>query len=327
MRRRAFIAGLGGAAGWVVVARGQQAERIRHIGVLINGKNDLDVQAWLGGLRQGLERLGWPDGRNIRVDYRFGEGNPDRYQPLAKELVAMQPDVIVAQTPPVVAAVRQETGTIPIVFVDVSDPIGPGFVVSLARPGGNLTGMLNFEASVIGKWLAMLKEIAPNLARVALLGSPKTTAFDYFQQAAAALAPSQGIEVTPQRVETATDIERVLVELARVPDSGLMFPPSAILFLHRDLIIGLAARHRLPAIYPFRVIVAAGGLMSYSPDYVFQFRQAASYIDHILRGAKPGDLPVQTPTKFETALNLKTAKGLGLTVPTGLLLAADEVIE
>jgi putative ABC transport system substrate-binding protein len=239
----------------------------------------------------------------------------------------MLPEVIVAQTPPVVTVVRREAGAIPIVFVDVSDPIGPGFVASLARPGGNLTGMLNFEASVVGKWLAMLKQIAPNLARVAMLGNPKTTAFSYFQQAAATVAPSQGIEVTPQQVETATDIERVLVELARVPDNGLMFPPDAIVFLHRDLIIGLAAQHRLPAIYPFRVFVEAGGLMSYSPDYVLEWRQAASYVDHILRGARPGDLPVQTPTKFETALNLKTAKALSLTVPTGLLVAADEVIE
>jgi putative tryptophan/tyrosine transport system substrate-binding protein len=221
----------------------------------------------------------------------------------------------------VVAAVRQETSVIPIVFVDVSDPIGPGFVASLARPGGNLTGLLTFEAGIVGKWLAMLKEIAPGLARVALVGNSKTTAFDYFLRAAMDAAPSLGIEVMPHQVETASDMERVVQTVGRISDSGLIFPPDTTTVLHRDFVIALAARHRLPAVYPFRFFVTAGGLMSYSTDFVFVYRQAASYIDRILRGAKPADIPVQAPTKFETVLNLKTAKTLGLTVPPGLLVA------
>jgi putative tryptophan/tyrosine transport system substrate-binding protein len=328
MMRREFITLIGGAAAlWPLAVRAQQGSRMPGVGVLLAETDDRGMQERLAGLRQGLERLGWSDGRNIRMVYRFCEGKADRFQPLAKELVAMQSDLIVAQTPLVVAAVRQETSVIPIVFVDVSDPIGPGFVASLARPGGNLTGLLTFEAGIVGKWLVLLKEIAPGLARVALVGNPKTTAFGYFLRAAMDAAPSLGIEMMPQEVETASDIERVVETVGRISDSGLVFPPDSTTVLHRDLVIALAARHRLPAVYPFRFFVTAGGLMSYSTDFVFVYRQAASYIDRILRGAKPADLPVQAPTKFETALNLKTAKVLGLTVPSTLLVAADEVIE
>jgi putative ABC transport system substrate-binding protein len=235
--------------------------------------------------------------------------------------------VIFAHSTPIVAALQRESRTIPIVFVSVSDPIGSGFVASLARPGGNFTGLLQYEEGISGKWLAMLKEIAPRLARAALLANPKTTAYDYFLRAAEAAAPSLAIELVPKPVETAGDIERAIESVARAPNGGLLLPPDTTTVLHRDLIIALAARHRLPAVYPFRVFVAAGGLMSYGTEQVDMFRQAASYVDRILRGAKPADLPVQAPTKFETAVNLKTAKALGLTVPPGLLVAADEVIE
>jgi putative tryptophan/tyrosine transport system substrate-binding protein len=329
LKRREFITLLGGAAAsWPLVALAQREDPIRHVAVLLAGReDDPDLRARLAGLRSGLERLGWFEGRNIRITYRFAEGRPDRFQPLAKELVAQHPELIVAQTPPVVAAVRRETSAIAIVFVDVADPFGPGFIVSLARPGSNVTGLVTIEASIAGKWLAMLKEIAPDLARVVLLGNPKTTSFDYFQRSAEALAPSLAIELVPGRIETEGDIERAIESIARVPHSGLALPPDSTTILHRDLVIGLAARLRLPAVYPFRLFVAAGGLMSYSIDFVYEYRQAASYVDRILHGANPGDIPVQTPTRFETVLNLKTAKALGVNVPPGLLVAADEVIE
>jgi len=329
LERREFIILLGGAAtAWPFAARAQQPGGMRRIGVLTGqAEDDLELQARLDGFRQGLERLGWLDGRNVRIDYRFAGGRADQFQPLARELVSLRPDVILAQSPPVVAAVQRENRTIPTVFVDVSDPIGPGFVASLARPGGNLTGMLAFEASITGKWLAMLKEIAPSLARVALVSNPKTTSFDYFQRAAEAAAPSLGIELVANQVETASNIERAVEAFARVPKGALLLPPDSTTILHRDLVIALAARHRLPAVYSFRFFVVAGGLMSYSIDFVERYRQAASYVDRILRGANPADLPVQAPTKFETVVNVKTARALGLEVPPGLLVAADEVIE
>jgi ABC-type uncharacterized transport system substrate-binding protein len=329
MRRRELITLLGGGAvAWPLAARAQQGERLRRIGVLAGqNEDDLDMQARLGGLRQGLERLGWSEGRNLRIDYRFAASHADRFQPLAKELIALQPDVILAQTPPVVAVMQRESRTIPVVFVDVSDPIGPGFVASLARPGGNLTGVISYEAGITGKWLAMLREIAPGLTRVALVGNPKTTSFNYWLQGGKETAPSLRVELLANEVETASDIERVILDLARVPNGGLLMPPDSTIILHSDLVIALAARHRLPAVYPFRFFVVAGGLMSYSIDFVEQYRRAAAYVDRILRGANPADLPVQAPTKFETVVNLKTAKALGLTVPPGLLVAADEVIE
>jgi putative tryptophan/tyrosine transport system substrate-binding protein len=327
LKRREFITLLGGAATWPLTARAQQAVRLPRIGVLMTEEDNPESWARLAGLRQGLERLGWSEGHNIQVDYRFAEGKPSRFQALAKELIALQPDVIVAQAPVSVIAVQRETRVIPTVFVDVADPIGLGFVASLARPGGNLTGLLTFEAGIIGKWLAMLKEIAPDLARVALVGDSKTGSFDYFQRAAAAAAPSLGIELVPHQVETASDLSRAIESFARVSNGGLVFFPDATLNLHRDLVTELAARHRLPAVYPFRWVVARGGLMSYTIDYVYEYRQAASYVHRILRGANAADIPVQAPTKFEMILNLKTAKALGFTVPPGLLVAADEVIE
>ena len=328
MRRREFISLLGGTAAWPLAARAQQPSVMPRIGVLVSSaEDDLDMQARVAGFRQGLERLGWSQNRNVRIDARFAAGKPDQFQIFAKELISSQPDVIFAHSTPIVAALQRESRTIPIVFVSVSDPIGSGFVASLARPGGNLTGLLQYEQGIAGKWLAMLKEIAPGLERAGLMANPKTTVYDYFLRAAQAAAPSLSIEVVPNAVESASDIDRVIESAARTPNGGLVVPPDTTTTLHRDLIIALAARHRLPAVYPFRVFVEAGGLMSYGTEQVAMFRQAALYVDRILRGAKPADLPVQAPTKFETVVNLKTAKALGVTVPPGLLVAADEVIE
>jgi len=241
----------------------------------------------------------------------------------------LHPDVILAHATVSAAALQQETRAIPIVFVNVSDPIGAGFVTSLARPGGNLTGVLHYEASIAGKWLAMLKEIAPRLARAALVGNPKVmlTGYDYFLRAAEATAPSFAIELVSSHVENAADIERAIESFARVPNGSLILPPDSTTNVHRDLVIGLAARHRLPAIYTARLFVTAGGLMSYGTDQVEMFGQTATYIDRILRGAKPAELPVQVPAKYETVINLKTAQALGFAVPPGLLVAADQVIE
>jgi putative ABC transport system substrate-binding protein len=327
MRRREFITLLGGAAAWPVSARAQQSARMRRVGVLDSGvEGDPELQTRLAGLRQGLEMYGWSEGRNIRIDYRFASANPDRYQVLAKELVALQPDVILAQSTPVTAALQRESRVIPIVFMSVSDPIGSGFVASLARPGGNLTGLLAYEEGITGKWLAMLKEVAPHLGRAALVGNPKNTPFDYFLRAAQSAAPSLAIDLVPTRVENATDMERAIESFARVPNGGLLLMPGSTIILNRVLIFTLAVRYSLPAVYYDRTFVTAGGLMSYAP-VVDRYRQAASYVDGILRGAKPADLPVQAPTKYETIINLKTAKVLGLDVPTTLLVRADEVIE
>jgi putative ABC transport system substrate-binding protein len=328
MRRREFIMLLGGAAAiWPLAARAQQSERMRRIGVLVGlAENDPEMKERIAGLRQGLEKLGWAEGRNLRIDYRFAPAGAQA-RALARELVALQPDLILTQSTPATAAMQQETRTIPIVFAGVADPIGSGFVAGLSRPGGNLTGLLQYEEGITGKWLAMLKEIAPNLTRAALVANPRTAAFDYFLQSAKAVAPSLAIDLVPTPVDSAADIERAINTFAREPNGGLVLPPDTSTVVHRNLIIALAARHRLPAVYALRVFVAAGGLMYYGIDFVDLYRQSASYVDRILRGTKPADLPVQTPTKFETVVNRKTAKALGLTVPPGLLIAADEVIE
>jgi len=328
MKRREFLGVIGGTAmAWPMVARAQQLQPMRRIGVLVGlSENDPEMKERLAGFRQGLEKLGWSEGRNVKIDYRFAPAGTQAHL-LARELVALQPDVILAQSTPATAALKSATSTIPIVFAGVADPIGSGFVASLSRPSGNLTGLLQYEEGITGKWLAMLKEIAPNLTRAALLANPRTAAFDYFLRSAKMLAPSLAIEVVPMPIENANDIERSIEDFAREPNGGLVLPPDTTTVVHRDLIITLAARRRLPAVYAIRVFVAAGGLIFYGTDFVQLYRQAASYVDLILRGAKAADLPVQLPTKFETVVNLKTGKALGLTVPQGLLIAADEVIE
>jgi putative ABC transport system substrate-binding protein len=330
MRRRDVITLLGGAAAaWPLAARAQHGERMRRVGVLVGlREDDPDTQARLMGLRVGLERLGWSEGRNIRIHYRFAPPGTQT-QALAKELVALQPDVLLSQASPATRALQEATRTIPIVFVGVADPIGSGFVASLANPGGNTTGFLLFEASITGKWLAMLKDIAPGLVRAALVINPKTAPYSkFYLNAAEAAASSLGIGLVFAPVEnTSADIERVFETFARAPNGGVVLPPDANSNFHSNLLIALAARHRLPAVYSDWLFVMAGGLMCYSTDRADQFRTAALYIDRILRGAEPSNLPVQVPTKYETVVNLKTAKALGLSVPPALLVAADEVIE
>jgi len=329
MRRREFIAFVGGAAvAWPLRVRAQQTDHMRRIGVLMNNaEDDPESNALLAGFKQGLQQLGWLEDRNIHIDTRFAADRPDSYQVLAKELVALRPAVIFAYTTPITAALQRESRTIPIVFAQVSDPVGSGLVASLARRGANLTGLLLYEKGITGKWLAMLKEIAPHVKRAALVADPKTTPYNYFVRSAEDVAGPLAIELVPSPVQGAADIERVIAAFAETPNSGLLFLPSGTTTLHRDLVIALAARYRLPSVYPFRFYVTAGGLMSYSTDLVDQSRQAASYIDRILRGANPGELPVQAPTKYVTTVNLKTAKALGLEVPPSLLVRADEVIE
>ena len=328
MRRREFIAGLGGAAAaWPLAARAQQSERLRRIGVLMGlRQDDLESKSRLAKLRQELERLGWSEGSNLHMDIRFSPAG-DQGSALAKELVALRPEVMLAHTGQAASALQGETRVIPIVFVNVSDPVGAGFVSNLARPGGNLTGLLQYEQGIIGKWLSFLKEIAPTLIRVALVADPRSPIYGYFVRNAKAAAASLALELVPTPVENDGDIERSLDTFARASDGGLLLPPDATTLTHRDLVIALAASHRLPAMYAFRAFVIAGGLMYYGTDQLDMFGRTASYIDRILRGARPADLPVQVPTKYETVLNLRTARTLGLPVPPGLLVAADEVVE
>src|SRR5262249_44104037 len=294
MRRRDFITLLGGAAAWPLAVRAQQADRIRRIAVLSPlAEDDPEMTARLAGFRQGLEKRGWAEGRNVRMDTRFApDSSADQAQVQAKELIALQPDVILAQGTPLVAALQRETRTIPIVFASVADPIGSGFVASLPRPGGNITGLMLFEASVSGKWLAMLKEIAPRLERAALVTNPKTAPFyNYFLRAAESLSPSLGIKVVPSLVENAADIERTIGAFARTSNSGLLLPPDVSTQVHRDLIIALAARYGLPAVYWERLFVAAGGLMSYGADYVDMYRQGGALCDPLFRRRQPGQPP------------------------------------
>ena len=322
MRRRDFLIGLSIAA-WPGAVRAQKPERIRRVGMLVSLDNP-DIKAF----QQELERHGWTEGRNLRIDYRVAPAAANA-QTLARELVATQPDVIFTLSRPATAAVQKETRTIPIVFTYVIDPIGAGFIASLAHPGGNLTGLQAYEPSMVGKWLGMLKEIAPQTARVALLGNPKTAVYyDYLMRAAEDAAPSLKVEMIPGRIENdSADIERVVAVIADKPNSAMVVLPDSTTSVNTDLIVALAARHRLPAVYSFKYMVRAGGLMSYGIVAADHYRQAALYVDQILRGAKPADLPVQVPVRYETALNVKTAKAFGLTPPAGLLVAADEVIE
>jgi len=328
MRRRDFLGGVGLAAlAWPVTALGQQSDRKRLVAVeLALDESDRDGKRSVDAFQQELRDLGWTS-ENLRIEYRWGATTPEAARAHSVELIKLNPDVIVSHATIVTRAFAQGTRTIPIVFAGVADPIGSGFAASLSRPGGNLTGLLQYEEGITGKWLAMLKEIAPNIMRAALVANPRTAAFDYFLQSAKAVAPSLAIDLVPTPVDNAADYERAIETFAREPNGGLVLPPDTSTVVHRNLIIALAAQHRLPAVYALRVFVAAGGLMYYGTDFADLARQGASYVDRILRGAKPADLPVQTPTKFETVVNRKTAKALGLAVPPGLLIAADEVIE
>jgi ABC-type uncharacterized transport system substrate-binding protein len=328
VRRRQFITLLGGAAAWPLVARAQQGERMRRIGVLINlSADDPEGQARVAAFLQGLQEAGWAVGRNAQIDIRWGMGDVERIRKNVTELVALAPDVILANTFPLVVALQQATRTVPIVFAGLIDPVGAGLVSSLARPGGNTTGFSGFEYGMSVKWLELLKQIAPRMTRVAVLRDTVTTVGIGQLAAIQGVAPTLGVELTPLVVRDAGEIESAIAAFGRGSDGGLIVTIGTLAQAHRDLIITLAARHRLIAVYPFRMFVTNGGLISYGPYPADQFRRAAGYVDRILKGEKPAELPVQQPTKVELAINLKTAKALSLTVPPTLLVSADEVIE
>ena len=325
-RRREFITLLGGAAAaWPLSTRAQ--ERVRRIGVLMNlAADDPEGQARIAAFAQGLKQLGWTDGRNMRIDIRSAAGNADDARKYAAELVALAPDVILASGGAPMGPLLQATRTVPIVFAIVPDPVGAGFVNSLSRPGGNATGFMQFEYSLSGKWLELLKQITPSVTRAAVIRDAANPAGSAQFAAIQAVASPLGVEVSPVNVRDAAEIERSVTAFARSSNGGLIATGGRAI-AHRELIINLAARHRLPAVYPYRLFVTSGGLTSYGPDLTDQYRRAASYVDRILKGEKPADLPVQAPTKYETVINLKAAKALGLTLPPALLARADEVIE
>jgi ABC-type uncharacterized transport system substrate-binding protein len=328
MRRREFITLLSGAAAsWPLAARSQQTDRARRIGILMaQAADDPDGQARVAAFLQALQGLGWVEGRNVRFDYRWGGGDVDRRRDAA-ELVALAPDVILASGGQVMGPLREATRTLPIVFTQTPDPVGAGFVASLARPGGNTTGFTNFEYGVSGKWLEVLKEIVPGITRAAVLRDATNPAGTGQWGAIQAVALPLGVEISPIDVRERGEIERGVSAFAAGSNRGLIVSSSGLAILHRELIIALAARHRLPAVYPFRFYAVGGGLISYGPDPIDPHRRAAGYVDRILKGEKPADLPVQAPTKYELVINLKTAKAIGIEVPPSLLARADEVIE
>jgi putative ABC transport system substrate-binding protein len=325
-RRREFITVLGGAAlAWPLAARAQQPERMRRIGVLMYlAAHDPDLPPRVAAFAQGLQELGWMDGRNVRIEYRWGAGDTERYRDYAAELISLAPDVILVSSGSALAAVQKATRTVPIVFVNVSDPVGAGYVASLARPGANTTGFTLFEYSISGKWLELLKQLEPGMTRAAVIRDPSITSGTGQFGAIQAVAPPLGVELTPIDARDTSGIEHTIAGFAR---GGLIVTASPSAFLRRDLIVALAASHQVPAVYPTRAWVASGGLISFGPDEIEQHRRAAGYVDRILKGEKPADLAVQHPTKYELAINLKTAKALGLDVPPTLLALADEVIE
>jgi putative ABC transport system substrate-binding protein len=330
MRRRDFVTLLSGvAAAWPLAAFAQQAERVRRIGVLIGVAGDPETRAWVGTFRKRLDELGWKVDGNLQIEERWTAGDPERNRAFAGQLLAMKPDAIFAFSSVAVAALQQENRTVPIVFTAISDPVGSGFVETLARPGGNATGFTNFVSTMAAKWLEVLKEIVPQVQRAVLLFNPQTAPYvaEYYQGPFEAAAPAFGVQATAAVVRQTAEIEAAISEIAREPGGGLVVPPDNFLYVHRELIFALAARHRLPAVYPFRFMVREGGLVSYGVDLSETFPRAAEYIDRILKGTKPADLPVQAPTKFELVVNLKTAKAIGLEVPPTLLARADEVIE
>jgi putative tryptophan/tyrosine transport system substrate-binding protein len=329
MKRRDFLALLGAAAAWPLPLSAQQpGERLRRIAIMgPSTENDPEAQARLAAFRQGLEQLGWKEGRNIRFEYRWPAGNTELIKTHAAELVASAPDLILTGLTNGVQALKRETRTIPIVFANVADPVGSGLVPSLAKPDGNVTGFTAVEYAIVGKWLELLKEIAPGVERVALLGNPDVVFAKSFLRSLEAVAPTFAVKPVAAEVRNAADIESAIDAFAREPKGGLLTVPAFTASIHRALIFEMAARHRLPAVYPFRFYAADGGLASYGPDQVDQYRRAAGYVDRILRGAKPADLPVQAPTKFDLVINLKTAKALGLDIPPSLIARADELIE
>jgi putative tryptophan/tyrosine transport system substrate-binding protein len=326
VRRREFITLLGGAAAWPLVARAQQSGPMRRIGVLMYlAADDPDSPARVAAFAQGLQELGWIDGRNIRIDYRWGAGNTDCYRAYAAELVALAPDVILVSSGSALAAVQNATRTVPIVFVNVGDPVGGGYVASLARPGGNTTGFTLWEWGTSGKWLELLKE--PAMTRAAVIRDPSITSGTAYFAEIQAVAPSLGVELTPIDARDDGGIEQTIAGFTRESNCGLVVTASPSAFRRRKLIMALAAKHRLPAVYPIRNFVADGGLISYGTNEIEQHRRAAAYVGRILKGEKPANLPVQNPTKYELVINLKTAKALGLEVPPTVLARADEVIE
>ncbi len=329
MRRREFITALGGAvAAWPLAARAQQPEPIRRVGVLMStAEDDAESKARIAAFLHSLQQSGWIEGRNVRIDIRWPAGDADRIRGYATELVALAPDAILATGSATLAPLLQATRTVPVVFVIVPDPVGAGFVERLARPGGNATGFLMFEYGITAKWVELLKQIAPGVNRVAVIRDPAISAGIGQFGAIQAVAPSVGVEVSPVNVRDAGEIERAVTAFAANPNGGLLVTASALAVIHRDLIVTLAAKHRLPAVYFDRFFVVAGGLASYGPDFVDQYQRAAGYVDRVLKGEKPADLPVQAPTKFELVINLKTARALGVTVPPTLLATADQVIE
>jgi len=328
VERREFITLLGGAAAWPLAARAQQGEQMRRIGVLMGVADDPEGQARVTALKQGLQELGWTDGRNIQIETRFGGADAGRIRAHAAELVALAPDVLVGQTTPVVRALRQATSSIPIIMAGVNEPVEQGFVSSLAHPGGNITGFTFINFQMVGKWLEMLKEAAPGVARAALMFNPDAVPHYYVYLRSFEAEPrSIAVEVTAAPVRDTAEVEEAVAKLGREPGGGLIVAPDAFTLVHYPLLIRLAQQHRLPAVYAWRTSVAQGALMSYGPDPYDMFRRSASYVDRIFKGAKPADLPVQQPTKFELAINLKTAKALGLQIPDKLLALADEVIE
>ena len=332
MRRRDFITLLGGsaAAAWPLPLSAQPGERVRRIGVLMAyAEDNAEVQAEVAAFREQLQKLGWTEGRNLRIHYRWAGEQIGRIRTSAKELVALQPDAIFVRSTPAVMALLQETRTIPLVFVMVSDPVGDGFVASFARPGGNVTGFSNVEATLGGKWIELLKEIAPRVERLAVLSNPKVAPGRgvLYQGSVEGAAASIGVKLVSAPVESPDDIQRAIDSFAREPNGGLLVLPDLTTATHRRQIIALAARHRLPAIYGFKFFAADGGMMSYGADSTDLNRRSASYVDRILRGAKPSELPVQAPVRFDLVINLKTAKALGLDVPMFLQQRADEVIE
>jgi putative ABC transport system substrate-binding protein len=329
MRRREFITLIGGAAAWPLAAQAQKPDGMRLIGVLMAfAESDREGQVWIAALREGLQKVGWVEGRNIKIGYGWAEGNAESRQQITKEFVAQQPDLILTQNTPTTEAVMQQTRTIPIIFANVADPVGRGFVASFSRPGGNVTGFINFEGSVGSKWLELLMEIAPRANRVAFLFNPVTAPFaEYFLDPFKAAAWSFGVKAIPAPVRDVSELESIVAALAREPNGALIAMPDSFLNVHRTQVLSLAARHRLPATYPYRFFAELGGLLAYGSDPHDNFRRAATYVDRILKGEKPADLPVQAPTRYELVINLKTAKALRLEVPPTLLARADEVIE